>query len=159
MRCISTPLSRDYYNIMGKIYIIATPIGNLGDITLRAVAVLSQVDLIYCEDTRVSRQLLRHYNITTRLRSYHEYNEDRRTREIIRAAEGGQNIALISDAGTPTVSDPGTAIIRAARQAGIIVEALPGASALMQGMVYSGMGPPVTFYGFPPRQAGTRMRQ
>src|SRR6476469_3402229 len=113
------------------LYIVATPIGNLGDITLRALEILAGVDVIACEDTRVSRKLTDHYGIMTPLTPYHEHNAEKvRPKLLARLAEG-HAIALISDAGTPLISDPGYKLVRAAQQSGITVSAVPGASAVL----------------------------
>src|SRR5215813_3406432 len=98
----------------GTLFVVSTPIGNLEDITLRAIRVLSEVDLIACEDTRHTRKLLNHYNIKTRTISYHEHNERERAAELLKALETGSNIAVVSDAGTPGISDPGFRLVQSA---------------------------------------------
>ena len=113
------------------LYLVATPIGNLGDITLRALSVLARADIIYCEDTRHSGRLLQHYSITARTRPFHEHNEDREIERAIADLESGKRIAIISDAGTPLLSDPGFKLVRAAAAAGISIVPIPGASALL----------------------------
>src|SRR5579884_2541445 len=115
----------------GRLYIVSTPIGNLEDITYRAVRILKEVDWIACEDTRTTGNLLRHYGITTRTISYHEHNEAERAIELFARLQAGETGALVSDAGTPLVSDPGFRIVRGAVEARIQVEAVPGASALL----------------------------
>jgi 16S rRNA (cytidine1402-2'-O)-methyltransferase len=144
---------------MGRLYIVSTPIGNLEDITYRAVRVLKEADWIACEDTRTTRRLLDHYGIQTRLLSYHEHNETERTEDLIERLQQGKTGALVSDAGTPLVSDPGYRVVRAAVQAGIRVEALPGPSALLAGLVVSGL-PTDQFHfgGFLPAKQGQRTR-
>jgi len=144
---------------MGCLYIVATPIGNLEDITYRAVRILKEADWIACEDTRTTKRLLDHYGIPTRTLSYHEHNEANRTAELIERLQHGETGALVSDAGTPLLSDPGYRVVRAAVQAGIRVEALPGPSALLAGLVVSGL-PTDQFHfaGFFPSKQGQRTR-
>lgn len=139
------------------LHLVATPIGNLGDMTLRAIAVLAGADTIYCEDTRVSRTLLSHFGIVTRPRFYHEHNAEAERPRILEALGHGRAIALISDAGTPLVSDPGYKLVRAAIDAGHAVTMLPGASAVLTALAVSGM-PTDTFLfaGFLPPKAGAR---
>ena len=139
------------------VHIVATPIGRLADITLEAIATLARADRIYCEDTRVSRVLLDHFGIDRPLSSYHEHNAERVRPEIITALENGRGIALISDAGTPLVSDPGYKLVAAALAAGARVYAEPGPSALLAALVASGL-PTDTFLfaGFLPGKAGAR---
>lgn len=112
-------------------YIVPTPIGNLGDITLRAIEVLKSVDIIACEDSRVTQKLLNHYDIRTKCLSYHKYNEKERVEQIIKTLESGQKMALVSDAGTPLVCDPGSVIVKELRNKGFSVSALPGANAVI----------------------------
>lgn len=144
---------------MGCLYIVSTPIGNLEDITYRAVRVLKEADWIACEDTRTTRRLLDHYGIQTRLLSYHEHNETERTEDLIERLRQGETGALVSDAGTPLLSDPGYRVVRAAVHEGIRVEALPGPSALLAGLVVSGL-PTDQFHfaGFLPAKQGQRTR-
>jgi 16S rRNA (cytidine1402-2'-O)-methyltransferase len=123
----------------GTLYIVSTPIGNLEDITLRAVRVLREADLIACEDTRQSRKLLDHYGISKPAVSYHDHNEMERTVELIGKLEAGANIALVSDAGTPLISDPGYRLVSAAAAAGITVVPIPGPSATMAALAASGL--------------------
>ena len=131
------------------LYLVATPIGNLSDITLRALEILKSVDIIYAEDTRNSLVLLKHYNITTHLESYHNYNEEEKTDLIINQLKDGMNIAIISDAGLPVISDPGFKIVKKARELGYPVSTIPGASAGISALIASGLAPlPYTFYGF-----------
>jgi 16S rRNA (cytidine1402-2'-O)-methyltransferase len=139
----------------GTLYVVATPIGNLEDITLRALRVLREADLIACEDTRQTRKLLDHYAIVKPTVSYHEHNETQRAPELIEKLEGGASIALVSDAGTPLVSDPGYRLVRQAAEKGIRVEPVPGPSALMAALSASGLPTDeFRFAGFlPPRSA------
>jgi 16S rRNA (cytidine1402-2'-O)-methyltransferase len=142
------------------LYVVATPIGNLGDMTHRAVDVLKSVDLIACEDTRHSGLLLQHYHIRNRLTSYHEYNKVSRTPELIEQLRQGRRIAVITDAGTPGISDPGFYLIRAAVRAGIAVTPVPGASALLAGLVVSGLpSDRFAFEGFLPKRDGRRRKR
>ncbi len=142
--------------LLGTLYIVATPIGNLEDITLRALRVLGEVALIAAEDTRTSRVLLRHYDIKTPLTSYHEHNKLSKLDAIFEALATG-DVALVSDAGTPGISDPGYELIREAIARGIRVEPLPGASALVAALVASGLPTDgFLFLGFPPRKDRAR---
>ena len=134
------------------LYVVPTPIGNLKDITLRALEVLGSVDIIACEDTRHTLKLLNHYGIKKSLISYEKFSEARKTDKIIAHLEAGRNIALVSDAGTPLVSDPGSNLITLARSKGFRVEALPGASAVITAVSASGFSGPFRFIGFFPRQ-------
>lgn len=138
---------------MGKIYLVPTPIGNLGDITLRALDVLKSVDLIAAEDTRQSLKLLNHFNIKKSLISYHKHNEQGKSGELISRAKNGENIAVISDAGTPGVSDPGSVVLKKCIEEGIEVEVLPGATAFTTALIYSGLDTSAfMFKGFFPRE-------
>jgi len=140
------------------LYIVATPIGNLEDITLRALRVLKEVDLIAAEDTRHTRKLLAHYQINTPLISYHAHNQASRGPELIRRLESGQSIALVSDAGTPGFSDPGADLAARAWEAGLKVEAVPGPAAGVAALSMSGFKGDVVFVGFLPRSEGKRLR-
>ena len=144
----------------GTLYLVATPIGNLEDITLRALRVLREADLIACEDTRQTGKLLQHFEIIAKpMVSYHEHNEAARTVELIAKLEDGSNIALVSDAGTPLVSDPGYRLVTAAIGAGIVVVPIPGASAVLSAL--SGAGLPTDafrFCGFLPPKSGQRRK-
>jgi len=141
----------------GTLFLVSTPIGNLGDMTYRAVEVLSSTALVIAEDTRHSRRLLDHYRITTPLRSYHEHNEAKETPRLIARLSEGESIALISDAGTPLVSDPGARLVDAALVAGIKVVPVPGASAVMAALVGGGLSlDRFTFFGFLPRKGKER---
>jgi 16S rRNA (cytidine1402-2'-O)-methyltransferase len=142
------------------LYVVATPIGNLGDITLRALAVLARADAVLCEDTRHSRTLLSHFGIGTPARPYHEHNAAKERPRVLADLAAGQRIALISDAGTPLVSDPGWKLVREAIDAGHRVEALPGASATLSALAVAGLPTDAfLFAGFlPPKSAGRRAR-
>ena len=120
-----------------SLYLVPTPIGNLKDITLRALEVLQGVSLILAEDTRTSGKLLKHYEITTPMRSYHMHNEHKATASVIAQMRSGESVALISDAGTPAISDPGFLLVREALAAGLKVECLPGATALIPALAPS----------------------
>lgn len=143
----------------GCLYIVSTPIGNLEDITYRAVRILKEVDWIACEDTRTTGHLLHHYGITTKTVSYHEHNEAQRAPEIFARLQAGESVALVSDAGTPLLSDPGFRIVRGAAHFGVRIEAIPGPSALLAGLVCSGL-PTDQFHfgGFLPPKQGARLR-
>lgn len=139
-----------------KLYIVATPIGNLEDITLRALRVLKEVDLIAAEDTRHTRKLLTHYGVKKPVVSYHAHNQKTRGPELIARLKRGEAIALVSDAGTPGFSDPGADLVAAAWEAGIKVEAVPGPAAGVAALSMSGFKGDVTFLGFLPRRPGKR---
>ena len=143
----------------GVLLVCATPIGNMGDVTLRVLDALRTADVIEAEDTRVTRKLLARYDIHAPLEPYHEHNRIARTRELVERIERGERIALVSDAGTPGVSDPGEHLVDACLDAGVRVEVLPGASAILTALVASGL-PTAAFYfgGFLPRKAGERAR-
>jgi 16S rRNA (cytidine1402-2'-O)-methyltransferase len=143
----------------GRLYVVSTPIGNLEDMTYRAVRILKEVDWIACEDTRTTGHLLHHYGIRTRTISYHEHNELARASELFSRLQSGENGALVSDAGTPLLSDPGYRIVRGALEAGIRVEPLPGASAVLAALVVAGL-PTDQFHfgGFLPAKQGQRKR-
>lgn len=147
---------------MARLYIVPTPIGNLEDITLRALRVLKEVDVVLAEDTRTSSVLLRHYDIHTPLRAHHRNNEHKSVDGIVQEIEGGKEMALISDAGTPGISDPGFMLARACREAGIDVECLPGPTAFVPAVVASGLPcDRFVFEGFLPLKKGraTRLQQ
>ncbi len=142
---------------MATLYIVSTPIGNLGDLTYRAVEVLGSVARILAEDTRRTRILLDHYDIATRLVSAHEHNEMARAEKVVEWLDGGDDLALVTDAGTPLVSDPGQRIVRRVLDAGHAVVPVPGASAALAALVASGLEPePFTFFGFAPRSGRPR---
>jgi len=143
----------------GTLYIVATPIGNLEDITLRALRVLKEVDLVAAEDTRHTVHLLRHYQIEKPLLSYHQWNEAKRTTEFLEKLRAGQSIALVSDAGTPGISDPGQRVIRACVESGLPVVPIPGPSALIAALVASGLDTgEFRFIGFVPNKSSQRQR-
>jgi 16S rRNA (cytidine1402-2'-O)-methyltransferase len=141
----------------GTLYIVATPIGNLEDITRRALRVLSEVDLIACEDTRHTGTLLNHFGIKTKTVSYHEHNEHERTGELVARLAEGAHVALVSDAGTPAINDPGFRLVRASIERGINVVSVPGATAFVSALVASGL-PTDEFYfaGFLPSRGHAR---
>ncbi len=144
--------------IEGVLYIVATPIGNLEDITVRAVKILNGVDLIAAEDTRTSGRLLSFYGISTKLTSYHEHNENKKAEELVGLLKLKKSVALISDAGTPAVSDPGFRLVKLAIEHGINVVPIPGASAALTGLCASGLPTDAfVFCGFLPRKKGKRV--
>ncbi|MDE6407720.1 MAG: 16S rRNA (cytidine(1402)-2'-O)-methyltransferase [Anaeroplasmataceae bacterium] len=131
------------------LYLVATPIGNLKDMTFRAIEILQSVDKIYAEDTRTSGVLLSHYDIHTKLESYHEYNQDLKSDQVLKELQSGMKLAIISDAGLPVISDPGYKLVTLAIENGIAVSTIPGASAGISALIASGLAPmPYTFYGF-----------
>ena len=143
----------------GKLYIVPTPIGNLGDITLRALEVLRSVSLILAEDTRTSSKLFSHHGIGTQAQSYHQYNEHKVTPLLAARLAGGEVMALITDAGTPGISDPGFLIVRECAQLGVDIECLPGATALIPALVVSGLpADRFVFEGFLPHKKGRQTR-
>lgn len=143
----------------GKLYVVSTPIGNLEDMTYRAVRVLKEVQLIACEDTRESRKLLEHFGIETRAVSYHEHNEAARAGELVERILDGDSIAVISDAGTPLVSDPGYRIVHLAVERGVTVVPVPGASAMLSALAASGLPTDsFRFGGFLPAKSSQRRR-
>lgn len=143
----------------GTLYVCATPIGNLRDITVRVLDTLREVDLIAAEDTRHSRKLMQHYQISTPMTSYHEHNEKKKSLELIEKLKSGQTIALISDAGLPGISDPGCEIIRLCFEDNIPVDVLPGPNAALTALVLSGMPTEhFAFHGFLPHSTGERKR-
>ena len=144
---------------MAKIYIVPTPIGNLDDITLRAINVLKDVDLILCEDTRRSKKLLVHYEIETPLRSHHKFNEHQEVDIVIEKIKSGTKVALISDAGTPGISDPGYLIVRTCIQNNIEIDCLPGPTAFVPALINSGIpSDKFIFEGFLPVKKGRKTR-
>jgi len=143
----------------GTLYIVSTPIGNMGDFTFRAVEILKSVAVVLAEDTRHTRHLLDRYEIATPLASYHEHNEAKTTPALIARLQNGESMALVSDAGTPLLSDPGSRLVKAAAEAEIAVTPVPGASALLAALVASGLDlDRFTFFGFLTRSGGDRRR-
>lgn len=154
-RTSQTPPGQSDERLPPGLYVVATPIGNLGDITLRALSALRSAEVILCEDTRVTAKLLRHYGINARTEAYHEHNAARKRPEILAHLEAGGSYALVSDAGTPLISDPGYRLVREAREAGLRVEALPGASSVMTALAVAGLPTDrFLFAGFLPPKAG-----
>jgi 16S rRNA (cytidine1402-2'-O)-methyltransferase len=144
---------------MGKLFLVPTPIGNLKDITFRAIEVLKESDLILAEDTRTSGKLLKHYEITTHMQSHHMHNEHKTVDGIVRRIQAGETIALISDAGTPAISDPGFLLTRACVEKKIEVDCLPGATAFVPALVNSGLpNDKFVFEGFLPVKKGRQTR-
>lgn len=142
-----------------QLYLVPTPIGNLEDITFRAVKILNSVDTILSEDTRKSQILLKHYQITKPLQSYHAYNEHQQLMNLVSRLQSGEKMALVSDAGTPAISDPGYLLTREALKAGIKVECLPGATAFVPALVKSGLpSDKFVFEGFLPHKKGRKTR-
>lgn len=147
-------------NKTGSLFVVATPIGNLGDMTERAIIVLKEVVLILAEDTRHAGKLLSHFGISTKTKSFHEHNESAQTPKIIERLRAGEDIALVSDAGTPLISDPGFRLVRAARVDGIIVSPIPGASALTAALCASGLATDrFCFEGFLPAKSQPRLQR
>lgn len=144
---------------MGKLYLVPTPIGNLEDMTYRSVRILNEVDAILCEDTRTSSRLLQHYGIQKRLISHHQHNEHKAVEKVIEHLQNGETIALITDAGTPGISDPGFLLTRACAETDIEVETLPGATAFVPALVNSGLPcDKFCFEGFLPHKKGRHTR-
>jgi len=141
--------------LKGKLFIISTPIGNLNDITLRAIETLKNVDYIACEDTRITNKLLNKYKIKGKLISYHSGNEEKRRKEIVEILKSGKKVGLVSDAGTPCISDPGELIVKEVIENGIDIEVIPGPSSIITSLVISGLKTtPFIFLGFLPRKKG-----
>lgn len=144
---------------MGKLYLVPTPIGNLEDMTYRSVRILNEVDAILCEDTRTSSRLLQHYGIQKRLIAHHQHNEHKAVEKVIEHLQNGETLALITDAGTPGISDPGFLLTRACAEADIEVETLPGATAFVPALVNSGLPcDKFCFEGFLPHKKGRHTR-
>lgn len=141
-------------NDNGKLYIVATPIGNLADMTFRAVQILQSVAVIYAEDTRVTRKLLSHFDVKTPVQSFNAHDERKSVEQILGRLENGEDVALVTDAGTPAVSDPGTRLVAAAHDAHIEVIAVPGASAVTAALSVCGIPAPWAFIGFLPQKKG-----
>ena len=147
---------KEYCNV-STLYLVATPIGNREDISSRALRILKEVDIVYAEDTRHSRQLLFSYGIEAELRSLHQHNEKARADEVLQYLEAGKNLALISDAGMPSISDPGLLVVSALQESSHNVVVIPGASAVVTALAGSGLSSqPFTFFGFPPDKKGKR---
>jgi 16S rRNA (cytidine1402-2'-O)-methyltransferase len=144
----------------GTLYLVATPIGNLEDITLRALRTLKECDVVAAEDTRRTGQLLKHFGIAKPMLSYFQFNEAKRSEQILERLQRGEKVALVTDAGTPGISDPGERVVRAARTAGLRVESVPGPCALVAALTASGL-PTEEFHfiGFLPHKSGQRRRQ
>ncbi|GAO97923.1 ribosomal RNA small subunit methyltransferase I [Caedimonas varicaedens] len=146
-------------DLQAGIYIVATPLGNLKDITVRALEILHSVDLILCEDTRVSRTLLMHYSVSAPLKALHDYNESKMIPSLLVQVQEGKRLALISDAGTPLISDPGYKLVRAALTAGLFITGLPGPSAVINALVLSGLPTHRFFFaGFLPAKSASRVK-
>jgi len=144
----------------GKLVLVASPIGNLEDVSPRARKALAEADLVACEDTRHSGRLLAHLGLEKRLLSMHDHNERRRLPQLLEMLERGMTVAVLSDAGTPLLSDPGFPLVRAAAERGVRVEAIPGPSAVLTALVVSALPPyPFTFAGFPPPRGAKRRRR
>ena len=144
---------------MSKLYLVPTPIGNLDDMTFRAIRVLKEADLILAEDTRTSGKLLKHYDINTQMTSHHMHNEHKMVESLVKRIQTGETIAVISDAGTPAISDPGFLLTRACVEAGIVVDCLPGATAFVPALVNSGLpNDRFVFEGFLPVKKGRQTK-
>ncbi len=144
---------------MGKLYLVPTPIGNLEDMTYRSIRILNEVDAILCEDTRTSSRLLQHYGIQKRLIAHHQHNEHKAIEKVIEHLQNGETLALITDAGTPGISDPGFLLTRACAEADIEIETLPGATAFVPALVNSGLPcDKFCFEGFLPHKKGRHTR-
>lgn len=144
---------------MGKLYVVPTPVGNLDDMTFRAIRVLKEVDLILAEDTRTSGILLKHFEIKNAMKSYHKFNEHQTVEQVVKRIEAGETVALISDAGTPGISDPGFLIVRECVRKNIEVQCLPGATAFVPALVASGLpNDRFCFEGFLPQKKGRQTR-
>lgn len=151
---------KSYSNDINTLYLVSTPIGNFGDMTYRAVEILQTVNKIYCEDTRVTKKLLSHFNITTRLSNYHIFNEDKQAFEIVKELSEGVSIALVSDAGMPGISDPGYFVAKLAIDEGYNVVCIPGANAALTALVASGITTnKFTFIGFLPSKSSQRIKE
>ena len=151
---------KSFLNDKGTLYLVATPIGNLEDITIRAINILKSVDYIFAEDTRVSANLLAHYDIHTKLGIYHEFNKEKETPILLHLLKEGKKLALISDAGMPVISDPGYMIVKEAIENGYNVVAIPGANAALSALITSGITPqPFTFIGFLDSKQSKRKKQ
>lgn len=144
---------------MAKLFVVPTPVGNLEDMTFRAIRVLKEADLILAEDTRTSSVLMKHFEIMTHMQSHHKFNEHKTVEGVVERIKGGQTVALVSDAGTPAISDPGFLVVRECIKAGIEVECLPGATAFVPALVSSGLpNEKFCFEGFLPQKKGRESR-
>ena len=144
---------------MGKLYVVPTPVGNLEDMTFRAIRILKEVDLILAEDTRTSGILLKHFEIKNAMQSHHKFNEHKTVESVVNRIKGGETVALISDAGTPGISDPGFLVVRECVRNGIEVQCLPGATAFVPALVASGLpNEKFCFEGFLPQKKGRMTR-
>jgi 16S rRNA (cytidine1402-2'-O)-methyltransferase len=144
-------------SMAGTLYVVATPIGNLGDASPRSIEVLKAVDAIAAEDTRRTRKLLAHFGISTSLLSYHDHNEERASRSVLERLEGGKDVALVSDAGTPLIADPGYRVVALCAERGVEIVTVPGPSAAVAALSISGLPPhPFYFAGYLPRKSGQR---
>ena len=144
---------------MGKLYVVPTPVGNMEDMTFRAIRILKEADLILAEDTRTSGILLKHYEIKNAMQSHHKFNEHQTVESVVNRIKGGQTVALISDAGTPGISDPGFLVVRECVRNGIEVQCLPGATAFVPALVSSGLPDErFCFEGFLPQKKGRMTR-
>jgi len=144
---------------MSKLYLVPTPIGNLEDITFRAIRILKEVDVILAEDTRTTGKLLRHFDIDTKMKSYHQHNEHKNTQFVIEALKSGSKTAIVTDAGTPAISDPGFLLVRECIKNNIDIECLPGATAFVPALVNSGLpADRFHFEGFLPHKKGRKTR-
>ncbi len=151
---------KSYQDNTNSLYLVPTPIGNFSDMTFRAVEVLKEVDIIYCEDTRVTKNLLSHFGINTRLSSYHIFNEQIQISEIIEKLQEGKNVALVTDAGMPGISDPGYLVVNSVIKAGFNLISLPGACAAVTALVGSGLPlEKFTFIGFLPSKTSQRLKE
>ena len=151
---------KSYRDNKNKLYLVPTPLGNLGDMTIRAIEVLKMVDIVFCEDTRVTKELLKHFEITKKLVSCHEHNESNMVEEAKKYLDEGQNIALVTDQGTPIISDPGYKVVSSLMQAGYDVVSLPGPTAFVPALTVSGLPPqPFLFYGFLNSKKGLREKE
>ena len=144
---------------MGKLYVVPTPVGNLEDMTFRAIRILKEADLVLAEDTRTSGILLKHFEIKNAMQSHHKFNEHKTVESVVNRIKGGETVALISDAGTPGISDPGFLVVRECVRNGIEVQCLPGATAFVPALVASGLpNEKFCFEGFLPQKKGTRLK-
>ena len=151
---------KSYVNNVKTLYLIPSPIGNLGDITLRTIETIKEVDILFCEDTRVTNKLLMHLNIKKDLGSFHEFNKNTQKNKIIELLDNGKNVGLISDAGMPLVSDPGYEVCTLAIERGYNVVSLPGPSALLTALIVSGIKPyPFMFYGFLDHKKNNKVKE